>query len=126
MKVVGDALKHISHVITTKSNYSQTKAVRCVGIVPWGVVPYRKRLIVKSREQKKSVNKLHIPCEGQPRSLDSNHSHFLLVDNGYEDGEYYGEDTFKRSLENYIIRKSGMSNLCILLNPVFSLVIYSS
>ena len=114
MKVVGDALKDVSHFSSTCSDYIRSKVVRCVGIVPWGIVRDREALVIQNTDHplaykegkraeytvnsKTSENNQH--CE---ECLDPNHTHFLLVDSG-NDGNHLTEIPFRIALETSIIK----------------------
>lgn len=98
MKVVGNALRDVSQLDSTSSAYAQSRAVRCIGIVPWGVVPKSAELVKPYEENKVKFN-IKLPKQ---RFLDQNHTHFLMVDDGSKN-KFYTEIDFKHALEKYII-----------------------
>ena len=112
MNVVGDALKDVSHFSSTCSDYIRSKVVRCVGIVPWGIVRDREALVSQDTDHQKAYKKRadytvnskmsenNQDCE---EFLDPNHTHFLLVDSG-SDGKPLTEIPFRMALESSIIK----------------------
>ncbi|XP_074622988.1 transient receptor potential cation channel subfamily M member-like 2 isoform X1 [Acropora palmata] len=91
MKHVGEAVRE--HEMTLGSE----DKVNVIGIATWGIVD-RKESLIASKDQNGLYPALY-RMENDPESsgalLDSNHSHFLLVDNGTE--EKYGVEIDLRS-----------------------------
>lgn len=93
MKHVGEALQG-----ATKSN------VYCIGIATWGIVNNRKKLT--ERQDGGPISYPVRSCyDTVGASLDNNHSHFLLVDDG-RINQYGSEIEFRGKLERSICKMS--------------------
>ena len=59
--------------------------MKALGISPWGYVHSRASLVNKDKYEMNNANYVsNIPTEhGKCPTLDPNHTHFLLVDDGY-------------------------------------------
>lgn len=115
MKLVGEALRDVSQLDSTCTEYNRVSRVMCIGIAPWGVIPNRQQLTCKN----KSPRKLKLNAKFQRTNfLDHNHTHFLLVDNG-SIGDFNAEVDFRNDLENFImgnIRERVLSNRDVVSN----------
>ena len=110
MKHVGDAL--------------QGSANACIGIATWGVISKREKLNPATASTSESSSgqagkdgntytyEVGSWLTEKGAFLDSNHSHFLLVDNGTEN-QYGVEIPFRGQLEKYIMAKAVGSNISI-------------
>ncbi|XP_070535546.1 transient receptor potential cation channel subfamily M member 2-like [Ptychodera flava] len=82
MKHVGEAVRDYT---LGSGSYSRKQIVN-IGITPWGVVHQRKDLIVarNPKHRRSNVASYHVRCSTQQGevSLDPNHTHFILVDDG--------------------------------------------
>ena len=99
MSLTGRILRDVSQLDSTASEQDQYSSVKCIGILPYGILSETK---VK---QTKRDNKVSLKLAGvkqQPNSLEPNHTHFLLVDDGSVD-KYHVETSFRHALEEYIL-----------------------
>lgn len=76
-KYIGEALKE-----TTRTQQSHSRHAVCVGITPWNNVTNRKELVGRHYLRSK------VTINAQDTYLDSNHTHFLLVDNNYAENNH--------------------------------------
>nr|XP_022329694.1 transient receptor potential cation channel subfamily M member 1-like isoform X4 [Crassostrea virginica] len=92
--------RHVGDAISDRTTKLKNKVV-AIGIAPWGIVENKEELIGKD-----VVVPYH--CVSSPKSnyavLNSNHSYFLLVDNGTV-GKYGGEIIFRKRLERFIAQQ---------------------
>ncbi|XP_033750310.1 LOW QUALITY PROTEIN: transient receptor potential cation channel subfamily M member 3-like [Pecten maximus] len=92
--------RHVGDTISDRTTKLKNKVV-AIGIAPWGIVENKEDLIGKDK-----VVPYH--CVSSPKTnyavLNSNHSYFLLVDNGTV-GKYGGEIIFRKRLEKYIAQQ---------------------
>ncbi|PAA71725.1 hypothetical protein BOX15_Mlig017231g1 [Macrostomum lignano] len=113
-RVVGNALEEGRASHWEKS--SRSSKLRCIGVAPWGYVLNRDHLINK-RDPK--IGELSLDVEykisnviskGQPVSLNANHTHYLLVDDGKRN-RYGGSKSgvIKAKLQEQINQKEGIS-----------------
>ena len=93
MKHVGEALQRSSHF--TEQHRHMISRISCIGIATWGIVNEREKLVTTTE----SVS-YHVMSSAKIKGacLDNNHTHFLLVDDGYID-RYGGEIEFRGKLE---------------------------
>lgn len=110
MKSVGDAVNQGQYIVKIKrktffsdEENDLVRAIRCLGVVPWGYVEGRKSLIneepgefalVKYKVQDKFG---HL----KPVSLNGDHTHFIFIDNGSRN-MFKGSDDFRTRLEEAI------------------------
>ncbi|XP_064607878.1 transient receptor potential cation channel subfamily M member 3-like isoform X2 [Liolophura sinensis] len=111
---------HVGDAISDRTTKTRNKVV-AIGIAPWGVVENREDLIGRD-----VVVPYH--CVSSPKSnyavLNSNHSYFLLVDNGTV-GKYGGEILFRKKMEKFIshqkicissgVKGRGVPVICVVL-----------
>ena len=95
MKHVGEALQR-SFQFTEQSGHYINR-IPCIGIATWGIVNERQKL----RKTKETVCYTTNSKDIQGACLDNNHTHFLLVDDGYIN-KYGGEIKFRGQLEHAI------------------------
>ncbi|XP_057307881.1 transient receptor potential cation channel subfamily M member 7-like isoform X2 [Hydractinia symbiolongicarpus] len=97
-KIVGLALRNKTQMDSTTPVYDRERSVRCIGILPWGILPKSSDLVKPN-----GINhvKLNVKLPKQ-KFLDQNHSYFLLIDDGSKD-QFHTEIKFKTSLEKYIL-----------------------
>uniref|UniRef100_A0A8C3TC93 Transient receptor potential cation channel subfamily M member 2 n=1 Tax=Chelydra serpentina TaxID=8475 RepID=A0A8C3TC93_CHESE len=99
MKQVGEAVRDFSMSSSCKESEIVT-----IGIATWGTVYNRGSLICPMVSEKEFQEGIHdcllIPC-GNLSCLDSNHSHFILVDDGTH-GRYGVEISLRTRLEKFI------------------------
>ncbi|KAL5005502.1 hypothetical protein ScPMuIL_018958 [Solemya velum] len=92
--------RHVGDAISDRTMKAKNKIV-AIGIAPWGIVENKNDLVGKD-----IVVPYH--CVSSPKTnyavLNSNHSYFLLVDNGTF-GKYGGEIMFRKKLERYIAQQ---------------------
>ncbi|KAJ7363535.1 Transient receptor putative cation channel sub M member 7 [Desmophyllum pertusum] len=90
--------RHVTRAQLLKDKASQ---LHLIGIATWGIVNHRTDLI-----DSKGVVTYHMTSSllSEGASLDNNHSHFILVDDGTA-GKYGGEIPFRASLQNCITTK---------------------
>ncbi|XP_064619053.1 transient receptor potential cation channel subfamily M member 3-like isoform X3 [Lineus longissimus] len=90
-------MRHVGESLVDRSVKSSNKVVT-IGIAPWGVVDNRDDLIGRD-----VVRPYHAIAKPKTNNavLNSNHSYFLLVDNGTV-GKYGSEILLRRRLEKYI------------------------
>jgi hypothetical protein len=103
MKQVGDALG--DWMTQAKNN------IVTIGIAPWGIVHSRNELIGRDIEAPYYSSASHGNNTGI--ALNSNHSYFLLVDNGTV-GKYGCEITFRRRLEKHISHQKIRTRMLLL------------
>ncbi|XP_076465905.1 transient receptor potential cation channel subfamily M member 1-like [Babylonia areolata] len=89
--------KHVGDAISDRTTKAQNKVV-AIGVAPWGIVERKEDLIGHD-----VVVPYHCVSSAKINSsvLNSNHSYFLLADNGTM-GKYGGEIIFRRKLEKFI------------------------
>ena len=78
-----------------------THTLRCIGIAPWGYIERNHCLVNPSNSMEhwqKSYTASNKIVPLQPVSLNPNHTHFLLVDDGIR-GKYSGVAEFRANLE---------------------------
>ncbi|XP_077993758.1 transient receptor potential cation channel subfamily M member 2-like isoform X2 [Glandiceps talaboti] len=97
MKHVGEAVRDY----TLGSGSYGRRSIVNIGVVPWGVVHRRQRLINEGGKSTYKVRYLVEDPVGLEASLDPNHSHFILVDNG-SSGSYGTEIELRGKLERAI------------------------
>ncbi|XP_041371939.1 transient receptor potential cation channel subfamily M member 3-like isoform X2 [Gigantopelta aegis] len=89
--------RHVGDAISDRTTKTKNKVV-AIGIAPWGIVENRENLVGRD-----VVVPYH--CVSSPKTasavLNSNHSYFLLSDNGTL-GKYGGEILFRKKLEKFI------------------------
>ncbi|CAH1783086.1 unnamed protein product [Owenia fusiformis] len=114
MKAVGDAVKHgQSH---GWEHLKRKNEVRCIGITSWGYVD-KQSILVNSERQANFVAEYkaeNLIKHGKPVSLNPNHTHFLLVDDGtrgFYRGKQDGEHMFRARFETYM--KDKMNVPCV-------------
>ncbi|XP_070203392.1 transient receptor potential cation channel subfamily M member 3-like [Littorina saxatilis] len=92
--------KHVGDAISDRTAKTKNKVV-AVGVAPWGIVERKEDLIGRD-----VVVPYHCVTSTKVNSsvLNSNHSYFLLADNGTQ-GKYGGEILFRRKLEKYIAQQ---------------------
>lgn len=108
MKAVGEAVAEGQTFHWDKSGVKQT--LKCIGIAPWGYVENRQKLESRDKKFKNAqyfVN--NVIRHGKPVSLNPNHTHFLLVDDGFR-GRYQGVAEFRAQLENKISKPDSGSD----------------
>uniref|UniRef100_A0A914VVE5 Uncharacterized protein n=1 Tax=Plectus sambesii TaxID=2011161 RepID=A0A914VVE5_9BILA len=83
MKAVGEAVREGHTVAFGGSRMNET--LTCIGVAHWGTVQSRKDLISSDGDGCWPATYHVDPVirEGKPASLDPNHTHFILVDDGY-------------------------------------------
>ncbi|KAJ8304156.1 hypothetical protein KUTeg_017739 [Tegillarca granosa] len=92
--------RHVGDAISDRTTKAKNKVV-AIGIAPWGIVENKEEMVGKD---------LVVPyhCVSSLKTnyavLNSNHSYFLLVDNGTV-GKYGGEIIFRKRLEKYIAQQ---------------------
>ncbi|XP_068222859.1 transient receptor potential cation channel subfamily M member 4-like [Palaemon carinicauda] len=110
MKSIGEVVNQGQYIVKVKRKtfFAEEKnvlvrGIRCIGVVPWGYIEGRQKLInedpgefsqVKYKVQEKSR-----PHE--PVSLNGDHTHFLLIDDGSRN-MFRGSDDFRTRLEEAI------------------------
>ncbi|KAK7074537.1 hypothetical protein SK128_025621 [Halocaridina rubra] len=101
MKSVGDAVNKGQYIVKERDH--MMRGIRCLGIVPWGYIKDRDSLINKDLSDFSHVKyKVSEKCEAsEPVSLNGDHTHFLMVDNGTRD-KFGGADAFRTRLEEAI------------------------
>ena len=96
MKHVGEALQRSFQFTEQPGHY--INRIPCIGIATWGIVNERQKL----RTTKETVCYHMVNSKDlQGACLDNNHTHFLLVDDGYIN-KYGGEIKFRGRLEHAI------------------------
>lgn len=112
--------RHVGDAISDRTTKAKNKVV-AIGIAPWGIVENKELLIGNDK-----VVPYH--CVSSPKSncavLNSNHSYFLLIDNGTM-GKYGGEIMLRKKLEKYIsqqkicinsgVKGRGVPVICVVL-----------
>ncbi|GAB1601203.1 transient receptor potential cation channel subfamily M member 3 isoform X4 [Argonauta hians] len=112
--------RHVGDAISDLTTKAKNKVV-AIGIASWGIVENKELLIGSDK-----IVPYH--CVSSPRSncavLNSNHSYFLLIDNGTV-GKYGGEILLRKKLEKYIsqqktcinsgVRSRGVPVICVVL-----------
>ncbi|ELT87598.1 hypothetical protein CAPTEDRAFT_226576 [Capitella teleta] len=98
MKAFGDSVSEAQSYNWDK--HGMTHTLRCIGIAPWGYVERRSTLTSNdghgSWNAQYKVN--NIIRHGEPVSLNHNHTHFMLVDDGLRN-RYGGVAEFRARLE---------------------------
>ncbi|KAL3865684.1 hypothetical protein ACJMK2_043048, partial [Sinanodonta woodiana] len=100
--------RHVGDAISDRTLKAKNKIV-AIGIAPWGIVENKDDLVGKD---------VTVPyhCVASPKTnysvLNSNHSCFLLVDNGTV-GKYGGEIIFRKRLERYIAHQKISITSCV-------------
>ncbi|ESP05269.1 hypothetical protein LOTGIDRAFT_102152, partial [Lottia gigantea] len=110
--------RHVGDAISDRTTKAKNKVV-AIGISPWGVVENRDDLIGRD-----IVVPYHCVSSGKSNSavLNSNHSYFMLVDNGTV-GKYGGDILFRKKLEKFICQQTissgfkgrGVPVICVVL-----------
>ncbi|XP_050403200.2 transient receptor potential cation channel subfamily M member 3 isoform X3 [Patella vulgata] len=92
--------RHVGDAISDRTTKAKNKVV-AIGIAPWGVVENREDLIGRD-----IVVPYHCVSSGKSNSavLNSNHSYFMLVDNGTV-GKYGGDILYRKKLEKFICQQ---------------------
>ncbi|XP_059155361.1 transient receptor potential cation channel subfamily M member 1-like [Physella acuta] len=92
--------KHVGDAISDRTTKARNKVV-AIGITPWGIVENKEALVGKDK-----VVPYHCVSSAKTNSsvLNSNHSYFVLVDNGTV-GKYGGEILFRKKFEKYIAQQ---------------------
>ncbi|XP_076821164.1 transient receptor potential cation channel subfamily M member-like 2 [Clavelina lepadiformis] len=98
MKLVGNALH--DHTVANTSN------AIALGIATFGVLHDKDKLRAESSAHYKNDHKCFEYISKKSCSLDRNHSHFILVDDGSE-GEFGREIKHRAMLESYVAQHSG-------------------
>ncbi|XP_063806758.1 transient receptor potential cation channel subfamily M member 2-like [Pseudophryne corroboree] len=93
MKHVGEAVQEIS---------GGQQEIVLIGIAPWGTIHNRKSLL--RNKEGPALYPVDEESQGNLCCLDSNHSHFILVDNGTH-GQYAVEIPLRTQLEKFISQK---------------------
>ncbi|KAK3097474.1 hypothetical protein FSP39_009961, partial [Pinctada imbricata] len=92
--------RHVGDAISDRTTKTKNKVV-AIGIAPWGIVENKEDLLGRD-------NVVPYHCVSSPKTnsavLNSNHSYFLLVDNGTV-GKYGGEIIFRKRLERFIAQQ---------------------
>ncbi|KAG7156086.1 Transient receptor potential cation channel subfamily A member 1-like 13, partial [Homarus americanus] len=98
--------------------------IHCLGVTPYGLVKNKSRLVNKDPDQFHSVlyEVDEEGDEGQPTCLNGDHTHFLLVDNGFRN-EKANADYFWKNLVESIQSKTENNGLNI---PVVVLLVGGS
>ncbi|XP_022255565.1 transient receptor potential cation channel trpm-like [Limulus polyphemus] len=80
-----------------------THAIRCIGIAKWGFVEGRNALINRNvHEPYTAMYKVNpVFKQGKPAALNPNHTHFLLIDDGFSQ-TFRGIEIFRTELEQRI------------------------
>ncbi|XP_041118797.1 transient receptor potential cation channel subfamily M member 2 [Polyodon spathula] len=99
MKHVGEAVRDY-----TMSSSSKEGKIVAIGIATWGIVHNRKCL-VSSEGKFPAEYTLDEESQGRLSCLDTNHSHFILVDNGTH-GTYGVEIALRGKLEKFICEQT--------------------
>ncbi|XP_034780925.2 transient receptor potential cation channel subfamily M member 2-like isoform X1 [Acipenser ruthenus] len=99
MKHVGEAVRDY-----TMSSSSKDGKIVAIGIATWGIVHNRKCL-VSSEGKFPAEYTLDEESQGRLSCLDTNHSHFILVDNGTH-GKYGVEIALRGKLEKFICEQT--------------------
>ena len=108
MKAVGEAVEEGQTYEWDATGYTHT--LRCIGIAPWGYIERNQRLLnPPNSSQHDNWHKTYTASNkiesGQPVSLNPNHTHFLLVDDGFR-GKYKGVADFRAKLESKLAGES--------------------
>ncbi|XP_051695884.2 transient receptor potential cation channel subfamily M member 2 isoform X1 [Oryctolagus cuniculus] len=98
MKQVGEAVRDFS-----LSSSCRERGVVTIGVATWGTIHNRDSLIRRTPSQGDFTAEYSVDEEGQGSltCLDSNHSHFILVDDGTH-GQYGVEIPLRATLEKFI------------------------
>ncbi|XP_055889921.1 transient receptor potential cation channel subfamily M member 3-like isoform X5 [Biomphalaria glabrata] len=92
--------RHVGDAISDRTTKARNKVV-AIGIAPWGIVENKEDLLGRD-----IVVPYHCVSSTKTNTsvLNSNHSYFLLVDNGTV-GKYGGEILFRKKFEKYIAQQ---------------------
>ncbi|XP_059155365.1 transient receptor potential cation channel subfamily M member 3-like isoform X3 [Physella acuta] len=92
--------RHVGDAISDRTTKARNKVV-AIGITPWGIVENKEDLLGRD-----IVVPYHCVSSTKTNTsvLNSNHSYFLLVDNGTV-GKYGGEILFRKKFEKYIAQQ---------------------
>ncbi|CAL1532413.1 unnamed protein product [Lymnaea stagnalis] len=92
--------KHVGDAISDRTTKTRNKVV-AIGITPWGIVENKESLMGSD-----IVVPYHcvLSTKSNTSVLNSNHSYFVLVDNGTV-GKYGGEILFRKKFEKYIAQQ---------------------
>ncbi|KAK3876196.1 hypothetical protein Pcinc_018987 [Petrolisthes cinctipes] len=104
MRSVGEAVNQGQYMVKEKEHV--VRGIRCLGVVPWGYIRNREDLVNKDTNVFASV-RYKVEEEVQHHetvSLNGDHTHFLLVDDGFRN-RYQGIDAFRTELEEAIMEE---------------------
>ncbi|XP_043211040.1 transient receptor potential cation channel subfamily M member 5-like isoform X1 [Amphibalanus amphitrite] len=102
MKVIGDTINQGQYLITGEGG-KMTRGIRCLAICSWGYIRNKELLINKDSKgfNHASYKTSTIVRPHEPVSLNGDHTHFLLVDNGMR-GTPTGAAELRAKLEERI------------------------
>ncbi|XP_077993262.1 transient receptor potential cation channel subfamily M member 2-like [Glandiceps talaboti] len=105
-------MKHVGETVrdyTMGSRSTEESSIVTIGIAPWGIVHHRNTSLInkddtnRARDLKPVHYKVDDP-EGNEASLDPNHTHFILVDDGTE-YKFETEISLRSAIEEAISKK---------------------
>nr|XP_027237710.1 transient receptor potential cation channel subfamily M member 2-like [Penaeus vannamei] len=109
-RIVGEAVNESQYIVKVKRKelFSETqeylvRGIRCLGVLPWGFVRDRHLLLNSDLNEFEEVRYKvqERTSQDEPTSLDGDHTHFLMVDDGTRD-HFNGTVNFRTRLEEAI------------------------
>ncbi|KAK4316372.1 hypothetical protein Pmani_012451, partial [Petrolisthes manimaculis] len=112
MRSVGEAVNQGQYMVKEKEHV--VHGIRCLGVVPWGYIRNWEDLVHKDPNDFASARyKVEDEVEHHETvSLNSDHTHFLLVDDGFRN-KYHSIDAFRTELEEAIMEEEQKGGLGI-------------
>lgn len=111
-KLVGQALR--------KTDRDERNRVPCIGVASWSYTRNRQALVTGSNFRTVRYKKFeHFALDATSQSLDSNHTHFILVDDGTE-GKQYGETDLLSRLKRLVGQETSGGQLFACCNSASS------
>lgn len=100
--------RHVGAAVGERRSKQARRKLVTIGVAPWGVISNKEHLVGKNI----ICQSHHVTASSGQSALDSNHSYFLLADNG-TDGEFGAEVIFRRRIERYLNQQKSSKGINI-------------